>query len=75
MWLEWAVSLPTGAEIGPNHIGECVGLGEMASVYKARYAALDRFVAIKLLPEFFADDDGSRSASGMRGNPMPRRHY
>src|SRR5712691_3769916 len=28
----------------------------MTTVYKAHHAALDRFVAIKVLPEFFAED-------------------
>ena len=50
------MSLPTGAQIGPYRIIERVGRGGMTTVYKAHHAALDRFVAIKVLPEFFAED-------------------
>jgi putative two-component system response regulator len=32
----------------------------MATVYKAHHPALDRYVAIKVLPEFFAEDDAYR---------------
>ncbi len=32
----------------------------MATVYKAYHAALDRYVAIKVLPEFFAEDEEYR---------------
>lgn len=51
------MSLPPGANIGSYQIVERIGRGGMATVYKAHHAALDRFVAIKVLPEHFAEDD------------------
>ena len=54
------MSLPAGTEIGPYQIVEQIGRGGMATVYKAHHTTLDRFVAIKVLPEFFAEDEGYR---------------
>jgi putative two-component system response regulator len=39
---------------------ERVGRGGMASVYRAYHPALDRYVAIKVLPDFFAEEPGYR---------------
>jgi serine/threonine protein kinase len=39
-----------GADLGQYHITESIGHGGMATVYKAYQSALDRFVAIKVLP-------------------------
>jgi len=50
------MTLPSGTPLGPYRIIEKIGRGGMATVYKAHHAALDRFVAIKVLPEFYADD-------------------
>ena len=50
------MSLRAGTELGPYRIVECIGRGGMATVYKAHHAALDRFVAIKVLPDFFAEE-------------------
>ncbi|NUM49128.1 MAG: serine/threonine protein kinase [Anaerolineales bacterium] len=49
-------TLTPGQEIGPYRIIEQVGKGGMATVYKAHHAAMDRFVAIKILPFQFAQD-------------------
>lgn len=45
-----------GAQLGQYRIVELIGRGGMASVYKAHQGALRRFVAIKVLPTYFAND-------------------
>ncbi|MFY9616211.1 MAG: serine/threonine-protein kinase, partial [Candidatus Dormiibacterota bacterium] len=54
------MTLENGAEIGPYRIVERAGSGGMASVYKAYQASLSRYVAIKILPEYLADDSDFR---------------
>ena len=49
--------LSPGATVGPFRIIELLGKGGMASVYKAYEAALDRYVALKILPTEFLHDD------------------
>ena len=44
----------TGKEIGPYRIVGPLGAGGMAAVYKAYQAGMDRYVAVKILPQFFA---------------------
>jgi putative two-component system response regulator len=46
-----------GTTLGPYRIHERIGRGGMATVYKAVHMALDRWVAIKVLPDYFAQDD------------------
>jgi serine/threonine protein kinase len=49
------MSLAPGVNVGPYLIVEQIGRGGMASVYKAYEESLARHVAIKVLPEFFAE--------------------
>jgi Tol biopolymer transport system component len=45
-----------GQNLGPYRIVDQIGRGGMATVYKAYEPALDRYVAIKVLPQYFAHD-------------------
>lgn len=50
------MSLTVGETVGPYRIVEQLGQGGMATVFKAYHAALDRYVAIKVLhPAFMTD--------------------
>src|SRR5688572_14082797 len=51
-----AMSLAQGARVGPYEVVGKLGQGGMGEVYRARDARLDRDVAIKILPELFAQD-------------------
>jgi ligand-binding sensor domain-containing protein/tRNA A-37 threonylcarbamoyl transferase component Bud32 len=53
---EEAMGNLVGQNLGPYRILEQVGAGGMATVYKAYHAAMDRYVAIKVLPEHLARD-------------------
>src|SRR5262250_2361468 len=48
--------LPAQTKLGPYEILSVVGAGGMGEVYRARDVRLDRFVAIKILPEAFAEE-------------------
>lgn len=50
-----------GRTLGPYRVLEQLGVGGMATVYKAYHAAMDRYVAIKVLPEHLASDAGFRT--------------
>jgi hypothetical protein len=47
-----------GHTLGQYRIVEQIGLGGMATVYKAFQPALDRYVAIKVLPAYYAHEPG-----------------
>ena len=49
-------ALEPGARLGPYVIDGLIGRGGMGEVYKARDSALNRSVAIKVLPELLVDD-------------------
>jgi serine/threonine protein kinase len=44
----------SGRNLGPYRVLERIGAGGMATVYKAYHAAMDRYVAIKVLPPHLA---------------------
>ncbi len=50
------ISVATRKTLGKYEIVERIGRGGMAEVYRGYHAALDRYVAIKLLHPFLADD-------------------
>jgi eukaryotic-like serine/threonine-protein kinase len=54
------MALVTGTKLGPYEILAPLGTGGMGEVYRARDVRLDRFVAIKVLPEAFANDSERR---------------
>ena len=49
--------LAAGTRLGPYEIGPPIGKGGMGEVYRARDTKLERDVAIKVLPEEFANDE------------------
>jgi len=49
--------LAPGTRLGPYEVTLPIGKGGMGEVYRARDTKLDRDVAIKVLPEEFANDD------------------
>jgi len=51
------MSLEAGRKLGPYEIVEPIGKGGMGEVYRAHDTKLDRDVAIKVLPEEFANDE------------------
>jgi eukaryotic-like serine/threonine-protein kinase len=52
------MSLQPSARLGQYEIISAIGAGAMGEVYRARDIQLKRDVAIKILPENFADDAG-----------------
>jgi len=50
--------LDPGARLGPYEVTAPLGKGGMGEVYRARDTKLDRDVALKILPAFFASDPG-----------------
>jgi serine/threonine protein kinase len=50
------MALSERTRLGPYEILSALGAGGMGEVYRARDTKLNRQVAIKVLPEIFADD-------------------
>ena len=55
------MTLAAGTRLGPYHVGAPLGAGGMGEVYRATDTKLGRDVAIKILPETFADDADRRA--------------
>ena len=49
------MTIAPGRRLGPYEILSAIGAGGMGEVYRARDTRLDRIVAIKVLPDHFAD--------------------
>ena len=49
-----------GVQVGPYQVAEQLGRGGMATVWKAYHPALEKTVAIKVLPEMLAEDPDFR---------------
>ena len=50
------MALAPGVRLGPYEIVSAIGAGGMGEAYKARDTKLDRYVALKILPDAFAAD-------------------
>ena len=50
------MTLGPGTRLGPYEVIAAIGAGGMGEVYRARDTNLGRQVAIKILPEAFAQD-------------------
>ncbi|MDQ6801977.1 MAG: serine/threonine-protein kinase, partial [Acidobacteriota bacterium] len=50
------MTIAAGARLGPYEIVAPIGAGGMGEVYRARDTRLDRQVAVKILPDSFADN-------------------
>ena len=46
-----------GITLGAYNVLERIGRGGMATVFRAHHVGLDRYVAIKVLPDFFAEEE------------------
>jgi putative two-component system response regulator len=61
--------------LGAYRIMERIGRGGMATVFRAYHPALDRFVAIKVLPEFFADEPDYRERFQQEARSVARLQH
>ena len=55
------MALQPGTRLGPYEVAALIGAGGMGEVYQARDTRLDRTVAIKVLPDWVADDADARA--------------
>jgi formylglycine-generating enzyme required for sulfatase activity len=64
-----------GQTIGQYRIVERIGAGGMATVYKAHQPGLDRYVAIKVLPPFHADQPGFSERFAREARAIANLHH
>jgi putative two-component system response regulator len=69
------MSVAEGTFVGPYRIEDRIGRGGMATVYRAHHPALDRYVAIKVLPEFFAEDESYRERFQLEAQSVARLRH
>lgn len=55
------MTLSSGSKLGPYEVLSPIGAGGMGEVYKARDTRLDRFVAVKVLPEHIGKREDLRA--------------
>lgn len=67
--------LGTGGRLGRYEVLELIGRGGMAAVYRGHHTALDRPVAIKVLPEFFAEDEVARERFRQEARAIARLRH
>jgi serine/threonine protein kinase len=66
------MALAPGTRLGVYQVTALIGEGGMGQVYRARDTNLDRDVAIKILPEAFANDSDRLARFQRRPRPSPR---
>ena len=64
------MSLAVGARLGHYAVTAKIGEGGMGEVYRARDTKLDRDVAVKVLPEAFAEDAGRLARFECEAKPL-----
>jgi putative two-component system response regulator len=69
------MSVAEGTFVGPYRIEDRIGRGGMATVYRAHHPALDRHVAIKVLPDFFAEDEAYRERFQLEAQSVARLRH
>jgi putative two-component system response regulator len=69
------MTLALGQMLGAYQVVEYLGKGGMAQVYKGYQPALDRFVAIKVLPDFFIDDAASLERFSQEARTIARLNH
>jgi len=67
--------LELGSRLGRYEVLELVGRGGMASVYRGHHTDLDRPVAIKVLPEFLAEDEIARERFRQEARAIARLRH
>ncbi|MBC7250256.1 MAG: protein kinase [Anaerolineae bacterium] len=65
----------TNTTLGPYHLVERIGQGGMATVYKARQARLDRWVAVKVLDPLMAQDEQSLARFQQEARALARLRH
>ena len=69
------MTLAPGTRLGPYEIVASLGAGGMGEVYRARDAKLNRDVAIKVLPDSFANDPERFARFTREGNRITPANY